>query len=61
MTIQGNLRDRAIKIEKMVCEKYCNEDIDAADVALDELHNDSNRTDDEIAYQVAMRIFCDWE
>ena len=53
-----NLRDRAFKIEKMVCEKYFDEETDAADIALDELHKNSNRTDDDIAYQVAMRISC---
>ena len=56
---QGNLRDRALTIEKIVCEKYCDEDTDAADLALDELHRDSNRTDKDIAYQVAMRIALD--
>lgn len=52
-----NLRDRAIRIEKIICEKYCNqEDIDAADIALHELHINSNRNDDEIAKIVVMRI-----
>ena len=53
-----NLRDRAIKIEQIVCDKYCDPETDAADVALDELHQNSNRTNDEIAYTVAMRIVC---
>lgn len=51
----GNLRDRAFAIEKIVSEKY-EEDADAADLALEELHKDSNRTDDDIAYAVALRL-----
>lgn len=47
----GNLRDRAFAIEKIVKDKYGIVDIDdVADLALEELHRDSNRSDDKIAY-----------
>lgn len=57
MTTKGmSMRDRALLIEKIVCEEYCDEDTDAADLALDELHRDANRSDKSIARVVSQRI-----
>lgn len=56
----GNLRDRAFAIEKIVSEKYeADEGFTdlAADIALDELHKNSNRTDDDIAYAVVLKLY----
>jgi hypothetical protein len=47
---------RAKVIEKIVCEQYCDEDTDAADLALDELRKDASRSDAEIARHVAQLI-----
>ena len=51
-----NLRSRALEIEAIVCRDYCDETTDAADLALDELHSNSNRTNEEVARLVAQRI-----
>jgi hypothetical protein len=48
--------DRANKIEQIVQDSYCDEDTDAADLALDELMTDDSRSDADIAHAVAMRI-----
>jgi hypothetical protein len=51
----SNLRDRAFAIERIIERDYL-ADVDAADLALEELHRDSNRSDEVIANQVAMLI-----
>lgn len=48
--------DRAKQIERIVCEQYCDEDTDAADLAADEIQRDGSRSDGEIARAVAQRI-----
>ena len=53
---RNNLRSRAFEIEDIVCRDYCDETTDAADLALDELHRNSNRTNEELAQLVAQRI-----
>jgi len=50
------LFDRAECIEQIVCEQYCDEDTDAADLAYDELRSDPSRTNEEIARVVAQCI-----
>lgn len=52
----SNLRSRALDIEERICCEYADPSIDAADLALAELHIDSNRTDAEIAGIVAQKI-----
>ena len=52
----NNLRSRALEIEDIVCHDYCDETTDAADLALDELHRNSNRSNEEVARLVAQRI-----
>jgi hypothetical protein len=52
----GSLRDRAIEIETIVCRDYLNKDVDAAGLALEELHRNSNRSNDTIAHVVAQLI-----
>jgi hypothetical protein len=47
---------RASAIEGLVRGHYCDEDTDAVDLALDELRQNPNRTDMEIAQAVAQRI-----
>jgi hypothetical protein len=51
---ESDLYRRATVIEELVQEHYVN--ADAADLALDELRQDPNRTDMEIARIVAQRI-----
>lgn len=51
-----NVYQRASTIEKIVCRDYCDEDTDAADLALDELRKNPARSDKEIARVVAQRI-----
>ena len=46
---------RALRIERLVLCDYL-EDVDATDLALDELAADAGRTDEAIAKIVAMRI-----
>jgi hypothetical protein len=46
---------RAFAIERIVLRDYL-DDVDVADLALDELQKDSNRTDEAIAKVVAMRM-----
>ena len=47
---------RAEAIEQIVCKEYCDKDTDAADLALDELASDPDRSDAVIAAAVAQRI-----
>jgi hypothetical protein len=47
---------RAGVIEQIVQDDYCDEDTDAADLALDELIRNDSRSDAVIAHIVAMRI-----
>jgi hypothetical protein len=47
---------RAATIEAIVCRDYLDQDTDAADIALDEIKRDPDRSDDTIAYVVAMRV-----
>jgi hypothetical protein len=47
---------RASLIEGLVRGHYCEEDTDAADLALDELRQNPKRTDMQIALVVAQRI-----
>ena len=47
---------RADAIEKIVQQEYCDEWSDAADLALDELASDPDRSDAVIAAAVAQRI-----
>jgi hypothetical protein len=47
---------RALVIEHIVQDDYCDEDTDAADLALDELIHDDSRSDATIAHVVAMKI-----
>lgn len=54
--LEGTIYQRAKAIEKIVCEEYCDEDTDAADLALDELRRDASRSDAEIARHVAQLI-----
>ena len=54
-TIQEKCQ-RANTIEQIVQDQYADEDTDAADLALDEILTNENRTDKEIAAAVAMRI-----
>lgn len=51
-----NLRSRALRIEEIVCRDYADDGTDAADLALEELHRNSNRSDDDIALMVAVRL-----
>jgi hypothetical protein len=55
-SVIGSLRDRALHIEQIVAAEYCDGNVDAADLALAELHLCSNRRDDQIARVVASRI-----
>jgi hypothetical protein len=48
--------ERADHIEKIVCRDYGDANMDAADLALHEIAIDPNRSNEEIARQVAMRI-----
>jgi hypothetical protein len=47
---------RASYIEILVCKRYCDDDTDAADLALDEIRINPNRSDELIAHVVAQRI-----
>lgn len=52
-----SLRERALRIEHIVLTEHCDGDVDdAADLALNELHVNSNRKDEHIAHIVACRI-----
>jgi hypothetical protein len=48
--------DRARKIERIVCEQYCDEDTDAADLAAAEIAEHPEYSDDYIAMLVAQRL-----
>lgn len=47
---------RALRIEKIIHRDYLDDDIDAADLAFNEIAGNPNQTDDEIARKVAMLI-----
>jgi len=51
-----NLRQRALEIERIACRDYLDDNADVADIALDELHIDSDRSDQAIARVCSMRI-----
>lgn len=48
--------ERAAKIEKIVREKYLNDDCDAADIALGVLEQETFWTDEQVARHVAALI-----
>jgi hypothetical protein len=47
---------RAAAIEAIVCRDYLDADTDAADIALEEIQRNPDRSDDTIAHVVAMRV-----
>ena len=50
------LSERASRIEQIVRNDYFDDDVVAADLALDELLKNEMRSDSAIAHAVAMRI-----
>jgi hypothetical protein len=47
---------RAIMIETIVCRDYLGGDCDAAELALDELRRNPDRSDETIAFRVALKL-----